>query len=360
MSEPKVAVDGRTLQQSPLGGVGRMLAGVLPRLAGRFAVDLLLDERRPQPQGTGGVPLVPHRLRGPLSASATAWLQLAVPLWLHRYPGVFHCPFYGLPYRQPVPMVVSIYDLTFETNPEWFSRRRLVAFRAQARHAALTARVVLTSSEVVAGQLTDRLGVPAGRVRLARPAADACFFAAGARRAELTGAGRPYLVAMGGAPRRRLAAAVQAWRQARRLGADVDLVVVGPEPPGGGAETPGLSHAGPVDDAALAELLAGAVAFVYPTAYEGFGLPALEAAAAGCPVICAPVGALPEVLGVDAEWCEAPEPGPLADGIVRLSGDGARAEGLSRRARQRAEASPGWDEAADRVADAYAAAAAGE
>jgi alpha-1,3-rhamnosyl/mannosyltransferase len=89
-----------------------------------------------------------------------------------------------------------------------------------------------------------------------------------------------------------------------------------------------LVHAGPLDDPSWALLLAGAAAFCYPTSYEGFGLPALEAAASGTPVVCAPVGALPEVLGSAAAWCESPTPDPMAAGLASVLEDERRAKDL--------------------------------
>ena len=109
--------------------------------------------------------------------------------------------------------------------------------------------------------------------------------------------------------------AVAAWRHLRATGVEGSLVVVGGEHP---PDEDGVVKAGQVDDHTWALLLAGAAAFCYPTTYEGFGMPALEAAASGTPVVCAPVGALPEVLGPAAAWCGSPTPEPVAAALVAV------------------------------------------
>lgn len=320
----KAAIDARTLQSKPLGGVGRALAALLARIApgqaggpnGIEELHLLLDDRLPAPAPLPPGALV-HRLRAP-GPGGMAWLQWAAPRWLagHRV-DVFHCPFYGLPYRQPVPMVVTIYDLSFQRHPEWFSRRRRAAFLLQSGHAARTAAVVLTGSEQVAADIETVLGVEPARIRVAAPELPTGF-ADLAARARPAGAGQ-YVLALGGAERRRLPVAVAAWQQARRRGLEAGLVVVGTEAPPPGPE--GIRWVGPVGDEEWAGLLAGAQAFVYPTAYEGFGLPALEAAAAGAPVVCAAVGALGEVLGDAPAWVDRPAAGPVADALLRIGTD---------------------------------------
>ena len=376
----RIAVDGRTLQSRPLGGIGRVVRGVLESLPAALGevgldvsgVDVLTDARLAAPEAPALSPGTEiHHLRSLGPGRGPAWLQWTAPRWLSahrdsRHVGLFHCPFYGLPYRQPVPMVVSLYDLTFLDHPDWFTPVSGTAFRAQARHAARTARVVITGSDAVAGQISETLGVGRDRIVVARPAVDGVFLAAGSdRRAGRAASAwrRGYLVAMGGAARRNLGVAVEAWRTARRSGAEVELVVVGSvtsaERRGLGTEE-GLHLAGAVTDDELARLLGGAVAFLYPTAYEGFGLPAAEAAAAGVPVICAPVGALPELLGQAAEWCDPTPSGPsveaAAGAVLRLVNDPERRARIGCAGHERLAAAPGHAAAARAWARAYAVA----
>jgi glycosyltransferase involved in cell wall biosynthesis len=274
---------------------------------------------------------------------------------LSGFTGLFHCPFYGLPYRQSVPMVVTIHDLTFEDHPRWFRMSQRAAFRAQARHAARSARRILTVSEHARHRIIDRYQVGEERVLVTPPGVDQRFRPDPDRGAlhrllESLRVKTPYLVALGGARRRALWMAVEAWRHLGAQGAKVALVVVGPERPPG---EPGLVHAGTLDDAAWALLLAGAEAFCYPTGYEGFGMPALEAAASGTPVVCAPVGALPEVMGSAAAWCEPRTPEAIASRLRRLLQDSEDAKELQDKGLKVAAARGGWAKMADVTLKAY-------
>jgi glycosyltransferase involved in cell wall biosynthesis len=338
-----------------LGGIGRQLASLLPLLAEQVDLELLTDARRP-PVSTD---LPQHSLSGPGSARGISWLQLAAPRWLAHFSGVFHCPFYGLPYRQPVPMVVTIHDLTFEDHPEWYSKAQTAAFRAQARHAARTARRIVADSEHVRGRIIDRYRVspervvvsPPGVPSLFRPDPDPDHLASFLDTLQVR---MPYVVALGGARRRGLDVALGAWRQLRADGVEGSLVVVGIEQPQPEA---GLVNAGPVDDASWALLLSGAAAFCYPTVYEGFGMPAVEAAASGTPVVCAPVGALPEVLGSAAAWCDAPTAEAVASGLASVLDDDVRAKKLRGAGIEVARGRAGWEPGAAVMVRAYREAA---
>lgn len=358
----RVALDARRLQDRPLGGVGRILANLLGPLSDQVDLELLTDRRRP--------PLVSELPQHPLSAPAwgrgVAWLQLGVPAWLARNPGVavFHCPFYGLPYRSPraAPMVASLHDLSFETRPEWFTPAQRLVFRAQGRHAGRAAARILTGSEHVRAQIAERYRVHPERVLVARPGVDPGLMevAGAARTGDLDGrlaalgVARPYVVALGGAPRRGLATALAAWRLARAQGAVVGLVTVGPEAL---APETGLVTAGVVDDQGWALLLAGAEVLCYPTQDEGVGLPALEAVATGTPVVCAPVGALPEVLGQAAAWCRSTSPADVAAGLMEVLGDPARAQHLRAEGSVLVAERGGWGPAAAATLRAYREAA---
>ena len=122
-------------------------------------------------------------------------------------------------------------------------------------------------------------------------------------------------------------------------------------------DEPGVCAPGHLTDVDLAAVIAGAEAFVYPTRYEGFGLPALEAAASGVPVVCARVASLPEVLGEAAAWAEAPESGPIADRLVALLSDPAEHDALRQASLRRAAAAPSWAANAAATLEAYERAA---
>ena len=162
------------------------------------------------------------------------------------------------------------------------------------------------------------------------------------------------MVALGGAARRNLPVAVAAWRLARQQGSDVTLVVVGKEP---FPEEPGLIHAGVVSDPEWAALLAGSTAFLYPTEYEGYGMPAREAIASGTVVVAAPVASLPEVLADAASWAEAPTAPDLSRALIAVLTDDAGRSGRRAASLAQAAALPGWEHAAAVHLEAYRIAA---
>jgi glycosyltransferase involved in cell wall biosynthesis len=338
------------LQRRPLGGVGRATAHVLPLIAEQVDVELLTA--RDLPPADVGLP--EHPLATPWPGVATGWLQWSAPQWLGRFDGIFHCPWYALPFRQPVPMVTTLHDLTFEHHPGWFGRAQRRSYVTQARWAARTARAVITVSRFVADDIMATYGVPADRMFIASHAVDAVFRPerdATAVCARL-GIRRPYVAALGGGARRRLDAALDAWRAVRDEHG-IDLVVVGTDQL---PHEPGV-HGGRLGDEDWADVLAGARALVYPTAYEGFGLPALEAAASGTPVICARVGALPEVLGDSAVWCEDLSARTFAAQLRRLLTDDPFAEQVRTAGIQRAAGRRSWQPSADEHLAAYSLAA---
>ena len=351
-ARPRVALDARWVQTDEPGGIGRMLLHLLPLLREEVDLHLLTDARRP-PLRLG---LPEHPLTAPPPRTAVTWLQVGAARFTHSFDGVFHCPFYGLPAAGRGPMVASLHDLTFEHRPEWFPPGKRAAFRAQARVAARRARVLLTGSQHVRDDVVVTYGVPPDRV-LVHPHAPHPAFRpdrdVAALRARL-GLPDRWVVAFGGAPRRGLDRAVTAWRLLG-AGPDLPLVVVGPEAP---PALPGVVHAGWLADDDLADLLSGAAALLYPTGYEGYGLPAVEAQAAGAPVVAARVGALPEVLGGVASWSASLEAADLADALRAVLDAPGRAADLRARGLARAAAAPGWAEAAAVHVEAYRRAAA--
>ncbi|HVW81509.1 MAG TPA: glycosyltransferase family 1 protein [Mycobacteriales bacterium] len=347
----RVALDARSIQEQPPNGVGRVTRQVLPVLADRVDFELMTQCERP-PIEMG---LPEHPLRTPWPGLASGWLQLPAARWLKRFDGIFHCPWYALPFVQHVPMVVTLHDLTFERHPEWFGRARCASYVVQARWAARTARSILTTSHQVADDVMRTYRVPAERLFVARPAVEPIFRpgvdATGVL--DRLGIRRPYVVAVGGgSPRRNLPAAVEAWRAVRREH-PIDLVVLGsnPLPPETGLVVT------PLTDEDWVAVLGGALALLYPTRYEGFGLPAVEAAACGTPVVCAPVGSLPEVLGETAAWCAEPEASAVADVLRRLVSSPQWADELSAAGLDRVQSMSSLVEPAEAFLAAYSRAA---
>lgn len=342
----RVAIDGRRLQDDPLGGVGRYFAGLIPRLALEVEVEVvvLTDARRPPPAVPDVAPFL-CPLAAPPRLREAPWLHVTVPRWLRTWDGIFHGTFNALPFISACPSVVTVMDLSFEHHPEDYGRIKQRWFQVQARRAVTRAHRVLVPAGAVRADVVSTYGIDPGKVAVAPIGADPIFSPHAPHEiAAVTGRlgiPSPYVVAIGGARRRALDVAVAAWRRSGAADDGVGLVVVGPEKPA--ADEAGLSWVGPVADDVWSVLLAGAEAFVYPTRFEGFGMPALEAAASGTPVVCGRVGPLVEVLGDAAEWCDAPTVDGISAGLRRLLGDPARRDALRVAGLARVVEAPGWD-----------------
>jgi glycosyltransferase involved in cell wall biosynthesis len=273
-----------------------------------------------------------------------AWEQVALPILAARHGR-------GAVLLNPANLaplafarnVVVIHDAAALRHPEWYSPA-YAAWQARVLPAlARRALHVVTVSEFSRGELTELLGLPPERVSVVAGGVDERFAAAEPARRD-----RPYVLCVAShTARKNLRALVPA--AAALAGQGVQLVVAGGHRPQFAAETglDGLTLLGAVDEALLPGLYAGAEAFVLPSVYEGFGLPLLEAMAAGTPVIAANTTALPETAGGAARLV-APEPEALREALVDLLGDPVERERLAAAGRQRARAFT-WERAAREV-----------
>jgi glycosyltransferase involved in cell wall biosynthesis len=299
----------------------RELAARLPALApGRYAV------ARPRPRLVHG--------------AGHAWEQAVLPLLAARAGAeALLCPANLAPLASRRNVVV-VHDAAPLRRPEWYSPR-YAALQARLLPAiARRALHVVTVSEFSRGELVALLGLAPEAISVVAGGVDGRFGpgadAAGARAA--LGLGRPYVLCVASqTARKNLGALVPSARALGREG--IELVVAGGHRPQFAAEAglDGLRLLGGVPDPLLPGLYAGAEAFVLPSVYEGFGLPVLEAMAAGVPVVAADRTALPETAGGAARLVP-PEPEALREAVLGLLGDPAerarlRDAGLARAAR---------------------------
>ncbi len=216
---------------------------------------------------------------------------------------VLHCTTFRGPMRSSVPTVVTVHDLAILRQPESLPRWHRLYGRAGLARVVRAADVVVAVSEFTKGETVELLGVPAERVRVIPNGVDEVFSPEGP-----LGEG-DYVLALGTLePRKNLARVVEAARLA-----GVELRVVGARG-WGGVDVPGW--VGEIPDSELARLVRGARCLVYPSLYEGFGLPVVEAMACGTPAVISRGGALEEVAGGAAVLVDPLDPVSIAAGIA--------------------------------------------
>ncbi|MGQ0645832.1 MAG: glycosyltransferase family 4 protein [Elusimicrobiota bacterium] len=295
-------------------------------------------------------------LRVPL---AYAWEMMREPV------DVFHTQYVGVP-ANGARLVLTVHDLSFEFYPQAFPWNRAMALRL-TRWSARRADAVLAVSESTKRDLMRMYGVPEERVHVVPNAADPVFFpcrdAAEIRRVKTRyGLDGRYFIAVGALhPRKNLGRLLDAYQSLRSLpGFRHQLALVG-EPAWGPAlkRRAGVVFTGHVGPDDLRALYGGASALVYPSLYEGFGLPPLEAMACGAPAIVSNSSSLPEVCGDAAVYVDPMDAGDIRRAMLEV----ARGPDLRRAMRERGlrrAARFSWRETARKTLRVYESAAARE
>ena len=305
-------------------------------------------------------------------ANAAPWVRLTVGLATHAIRDsldVLHVT-YTAPLWARCPIVVTVHDISYATNPEWFSKRDLRVLSATVPLSMRKAQHVITVSDFCRNQIIERYRVRPEKVvaipNAAGPAAMQLSYE-GARR-ELTALGldpqRRYVLAVGNLqPRKNLVRLIEAMRSVVAAGLDVDLVIAGPEhyraeevlaASRGAAER--VRFTGYLSDHQLAACYSCASAFAFPSLFEGFGIPAIEAMAHGVPVVCSNTGALPEVCADAALYFDPVDVDSIANAIRQVMTDRHLHADLSRRGRER-EKQFSWQKSAQRTLEVYQKAA---
>jgi len=319
----RIAFDVSPLSH-PLLGIGTYIQGSLAGLAevsaGRHEIVAFAPTSVRGPNrisaALSGIDVELRTWRLPFShALRTGWSVAGRPA-AERLLGdfdVLHFSDWMFPPQRSGVRATTIHDLVPLHHPEWTTPRTRSMHGRKYRNAAKTCDLVFVNSDYTGRDVIETLGVPPDRVRVAHPAAKDVFHPDG-QRASLDG---PYILTVATLePRKNLQTLIEAHRL---LDDDLLLAVVGGE--GWGEQPllddPRIRRLGYVPDKELARLYRGAAVAVYPSRFEGFGIPVIEAMACGAPVVVSAHDSLDEASGDAAVRADPDDPAAMAAAIER-------------------------------------------
>ncbi len=365
----RIVIDGRMVSNT---GIGRWLENIvssLVRIAAHHRITVMVNS---DSQRTRSFPIPTRkiRIRAPIYSLRE---QVALPLELGAdRPDVVHYPNFNVPIFDSTNCVVTLSDIIYylfpEACPSWHAHQYA---RFMIRQAGHKARRVVTVSEYSKRDLVNHLGIPEDKIEVIYPAVDPQTFHANYPDSEVRGVvarykiRKPYIFYTGNhEPRKNLLRLIRAYKMLR-IRNDFHLVI-------GGridarrhdvyTEISELWRTGDVilcdeiREADLPKMYAGAALFVFPSLYEGFGFPPLEAMAAGSPVACSCSTSLPEVVGHAAKMFVPTEEDDIAQAIQDVLTSPDLASALRRKGLVQAQRFS-WSKAAAQLIRIYEAVA---
>jgi glycosyltransferase involved in cell wall biosynthesis len=290
----------------PRTGIGNYVRGMLRGLAEAGAEHEIVafsavapPGKRRIEQALDGVPVQRRLVLVPPKSHywRTAWSRLGRGSveWLAGSLDVFHFSDWMYPPQRAGVRATTIHDLLPLRHPDWVHPQTYRMHARKYTHAAETCDVIVVNSDFTAGEVVELLGFPRERICVAHPAIDPSFHPNGPSH----DLGGPYVLTVATLERRKnLETLLDAMASVRGEHPELRLAVVGaPGWQGPSLESEGVLPLGYVEDQELAALYRGAEAFVYPSRFEGFGMPIIEAMACGTPVVASAHPSLDEASG---------------------------------------------------------------
>lgn len=338
----RIGLDGRTIRDH-FPGIGRYvynLACAIADLAPHDTLVVLINDAQPNTRyDLAALSTRPNVEMVKLKAAPLSLREQAeLPLLTRRLAlTVLHAPYYVRPYALPVPTVTTLYDVTPARYPEYLpSRRARAIYEATTRLAIETSAALITLSESARQDLIERYNARPERLTVTYPAAGPRFFprpadevAALRKRWRLPDA---YILYVGiNKPHKNLPRLIDAFAAVAAATPHTSLVLAGrPDPryPEAAERVAALGLTervrllGDIAEADLPALYSGAAVFAFPSLYEGFGFPLLEAMACGAPVVASQASSLPEVVGEAGFLVPPDDARSLARAIRALLEDG--------------------------------------
>jgi glycosyltransferase involved in cell wall biosynthesis len=362
---PNIAVDLRALVPEATG-IGVFTRSLLLALARRGGMRFLGLAHRPL-RDAGELAAAGVTLEHQPAPLGVLWQQLLLPQRLARGDvDLLWSPLITLPLSCPVPAVATVHDLTAVLFPETHRAKVRWSLLPFLRPSLERARRLVADSKATADDLAFHFPQCAGKVRVVYPGIDPEFRPGdpeeiAATRREL-GAPAGYLFYAGTLePRKNVGAVLEAWEALREADPQaLPLVLAGPYGWGSQAlmrrierlRPLGLQALGRVDRARLVRLFQAARVFVYPSFYEGFGLPPAEALACGVPAVVSNRSSLPEVVGDAGIQVEPGDPEALALALQDLLANPGREAELRACATEQAGRFR-WDRAAQEMEEVF-------
>ena len=367
---PRVGIDARKLTDF---GIGSYIRNLLEAIAKRPESARYLFRVYVRGSDRGAVPELPPRFEIVEEDSpGYSIAELTRFAWRLRRDrlDLFHATHYVIPPLARARAVVTIHDIIHVLYPQFLPNRvALLYARVMIRRALRRADRIITVSNNSKRDLVDYFGIPPARIEVVYNGVAARFradipWAERDRVARKYALPRPYLLFLGGEkPHKNVRNVLRAFAEARRARElPHALVLAGPMPRNRSRVealiaaldlTALVARPGVVPEEDLPGLFAGADAFLYPTLYEGFGLPVAEAMACGVPVLTSSTSALQEIAGGYAYLVDPMDVDAIARGIVDLATDPARRAEYAELGKRRA-ADFSWDRAAEQTLRVYA------